>query len=186
MKRLIISILLLLSLLMFLSCPGDPQAIDLQIDGYVPGASVGFMAGFGTGEEGAVTLGPVDETFTIMKVELLFGPEPGTRAIILNIYRDIGEVNPGELLYSDSHALTASDTELQEIDLSDEKIILEEGGSIRVSIEMTAGGSPSIARDDDGTIDTTLNWIYMGDAWSQSSGSGVTGDWIIRATVETE
>lgn len=189
MKRIML-FLLLITLLILYSCPGDgddgPQTFDLQIDGYNSGDEVGFQAGFEPGEEGAVTLGPVDETYTITKVEFLFGGTAGTRDIILNIYEDIGETDPGNLLYSAPYGITASNTDLREINLSSQNITRTGGGSIRVSIEMTASGLPSIARDDDGSINTTLNWIQSGGDWSPSANFGVTGDWVIRATVETE
>lgn len=63
--------------------------------------------------------------------------------------------------------------------------VVVQGGSIRVSIVMTASGYPFIARDDDGTISETHNWIKETNGiWSTSKSFGLTGDWIIRASVE--
>jgi hypothetical protein len=57
-----------------------------------------------------------------------------------------------------------------------------------VAIEFQRNGLPSVARDDDGTIDAGNNWLYAIDpstgtpiGWVQSSAAGLEGDWIMRA-----
>ncbi|MCU0376733.1 MAG: hypothetical protein MUC78_00580 [Bacteroidales bacterium] len=188
---------LIISLLLFAlccdSCKKDDkqqtQTVNLQTDGYTDAASVGFQSGFLAGEEGAVTLGPVNNTFQVTYVRFLFGGGGTTvnRDIKLKIYKDIGAATPGTLLFTSTYRMASSNTVMQEIDLRDENIVLAQGGSIRVSIEMTATGYPCIARDGDGTISETRNWVKeTNGTWSTSKSFGVTGDWIIRATVEED
>lgn len=190
MKKFLIFPLLLFVLFSF-SCKKDDkqqtQTVNLQTDGYTDFASKSFQAGFIAGEEGAVTLGPVNHTFQVTHVKFLFGGGVNlvNRDIILKIYKDIGAADPGALLFTSSYTIASSDNVMQDIDLREDNILLVNGGSIRVSIVMTANGYPSIARDDDGTIAETHNWIKETNGnWSTSKSFGLGGDWIIRASVE--
>lgn len=163
------------------------QTVNLQNDGYVTGAAVGFQAGFVTGETAEVTLGPISNTFQVTGVQFLFGGNgttPISRDVVLKIYKDIGVGTPGAELFSSTFSLAASDDILQQINLSDKNIVVTGGGSIRVAIEMTASGLPSVAVDKDGTIATNKNWVKSGASWATSSSLGVNGDFIIRAVVE--
>jgi hypothetical protein len=181
---------LLLFVLFCSSCQKDDkqqtQTVNLQIDGYNDGASPAFQGGFIAGEEGAVILGPVINTFQVTHVKFLFGGGGSleNRDIVLKIYKDIGAAAPGTLLLTSTFEIAPSNDAMQDLDLRDENIVLVNGGSIRVSIEMTADGYPSIARDGDGTISETRNWIKTAGSWFTSKSLGLTGDWIIRASVE--
>ena len=174
------------------SCNNDDdtqktETVNLQIDGYVTGAAKGFQAGFVAGESAEVTLGPVGSTFQVTGVQFLFGGKgttPASRDIVLKIYKDIGVGTPGGLLFSSTYSVAASDNNLQQIDLLDNKIMVNGGGSIRVAIEMTAAGVPSVAVDKDGTVSGTANWIKTGSSWVISTSLGLSGDFIIRATIE--
>lgn len=176
----------------FTSCKNDDdtqktETVNLQIDGYVTGAAKGFQAGFVAGESAEVTLGPVGSTFQVTGVQFLFGGKgttPASRDIVLKIYKDIGVGTPGGLLFSSTYSIAASDNNLQQIDLRDNKIMVNGGGSIRVAIEMTAAGVPSVAVDKDGTVSGTANWIKTGSSWVISTSLGLSGDFIIRATIE--
>jgi hypothetical protein len=120
-------------------------------------------------------------------VQFIFGGKgatPTSRDIVLKIYKDIGVGTPGTLLFTGNYSIAASDNTMQQIDLRDSKIMVNGGGSIRVAIEMTAAGLPSVAVDKDGTVSGTLNWIKTGGSWVTSTSLGLTGDFIIRATVE--
>jgi len=56
-------------------------------------------------------------------------------------------------------------------------------GPFRVGVQFSAAGAPSVARDHDGTV-PGRNFIYTDTpAWVDSTTQGVTGDWIIRASV---
>ncbi|MFY7878618.1 MAG: hypothetical protein ACOVP6_00995, partial [Lacibacter sp.] len=131
------------------------QTLQLQNDGFTTGGAKAFQAGFVVGETAEVTLGPVSNTFQVTAVQFLFGGTgaiPTSRDIVLKIYKDIGVGTPGTLLYTSTYSVAASDNLLQQIDLRDKLIVVNGGGSIRVAIEMTAAGLPSVAVDKDGTV----------------------------------
>ena len=156
----------------------------LQNDSFTDGQSAGFQSGFVAGEEGAVTLGPVAEAFTIDKVRFLFGGATSTHSITLRIYAGSGVANPGAQLFSGDYQATGADNGIQEIDLTGENIMLN-GGSFRVSIGFQHSGAPSIARDLDGIV-ANRNWIFAGQAgWFEAGQLGIAGDWIIRAEINT-
>jgi hypothetical protein len=179
-------------LFVFTSCKKeDPtqqrQTVNLQLDGFNTGETKAFQAGFVSGETAEVTLGPVTYSFQVTYVQFLFGGNGSTavtRDVVLKIYKDIGVGNPGTLLFSSTYSIAASDIIMQQIDLRDNQIMVNGGGSIRVAIEMTDSGLPSVAADQDGTISNSANWIKTGGSWVSSSSLGLSGDFIIRATVE--
>lgn len=163
----------------------EAALITLQNDGFVDMANVGFQGGFVTGEMGGSTLGPVSETYTVQKVTFLYGPTGGgAQTITLRIYADTGADAPGTQLFDADYQVTPSSDALQEIDLSADNVVVA-GGSIRVAILFQNSGAPSIARDDDGSITSGRNWIYTAGSWTDSENFALTGDWIIRAEVET-
>jgi hypothetical protein len=178
--------LILLALTLGLMSPAIPASADttLQNDGFASGQNAVFQGGFSSGEIGAVRLSPPG-TFTrqLKEVQFLFGGAGGQTQVLLRIYDDsAGTLNPGTELFSHTYLITASSTALQSIDLTAENIVIS--GDIRVGVEMVDGGLPSIARDDDGTIDASVNFILAsGLGWAESNTYGLTGDWIIRAVV---
>lgn len=183
---------LLLFLFTFTACKKkndapQTQTLQLQNDGFTTGGAKAFQAGFVVGETAEVTLGPVSNTFQVTAVQFLFGgtgSTPTSRDIVLKIYKDIGVGTPGTLLYTSTYSVAASDNLLQQIDLRDKLIVVNGGGSIRVAIEMTAAGLPSVAVDKDGTVTGNANWIKTGGSWVSSPSLGLSGDFIIRATIE--
>jgi hypothetical protein len=177
----------LLSTVVVLSSTSPLLAAEvlLQNDGFA-GGSAGFQAGFIIGELGASRfVPPVPDPVQLKKVQFLFGGASGQRTITLRIYQDTaGNPNPGGELFSGDYAVTGNDTVLQEIDLTANNVFIT--GGFRVGIEFQHNGTPSIARDDDGNIDAGANFLYAsGFGWFQSSSLGLTGDWIIRAIIET-
>ncbi len=173
-------------LFLFLIIASIANAADttLQNDGFYAGAGVGFQGGFVTGEIGASRFTPPGSV-QLKQVLFLFGGAGGSATITLHIWDD-SALRPisGVELYSNDYLLTPSDTDLQQIDLSGESIYVS--GPFRVGIQFQQDGYPSIARDDDGTITSSLNYINAsGLGWYQSSLLGLTGDWIIRAVVGT-
>jgi len=192
MKNLIIIPIALFAFL-FISCSKDEvqktQTINLQIDGYDEGGSSTFVETTTVGEEIAITLGPVNNTFKISNIQFLFGgtgTNPVTRDVILKIYKDNGTVNPDNLLFSGNYTITASNTLIQEIDVRDENITLNGGGSIRIAFELVDDmGLPSFAQEFDGTYFETKNWIKESNGtWNSNDVFGLNGNWVIRATVE--
>jgi len=155
----------------------------LQNDGFTAGGSAVFQGGFVSGEIGAVRLVPPGPfPMQLKKVQFLFGGASSTQIITLHVYQDSGGAAPGPQLYSGDFQVTGSDTAMQEIDLSAESILVN--AAFRVGIQFQHDGYPSIARDDDGSINAASNFIYAsGLGWYQSSVFGLTGDWIVRAIV---
>jgi MYXO-CTERM domain-containing protein len=157
--------------------------LELRNDGFVDNASVGFQGGFVAGEIGASRFIAPSAGRTLQHVRLLFGGAAGTRTITLHVYDDsAGATAPGAELFSGDYQLTASNSAMQDIDLTGDNIVVT--AQFRIGIEFQHAGLPSIARDDDGTIAAALNYIFV-DAgiWFRSQPLGLTGDWIIRAVV---
>jgi MYXO-CTERM domain-containing protein len=159
--------------------------VTLQNDGFVDGDSIGLQSGFAASEAAGVTLGPVDGPFTVEKVQLIFGPASGNRTVTLSVYLDDGGDDPGTLLHEADYELQSAEDAIIEIDLSAEDIQVA-SGSIRVAVLFQHTGAPSVARDDDGSIQGGRNWIYTEGSWFDSETFGLEGDWVIRAEVETE
>jgi hypothetical protein len=141
-----------------------------------------FQDGLVAGEIAAVRLVPAIPCPCIVQgVRLMFGGAEGDAPVTLHIWEDGGLLNPGAEVYSAPLVLTANDLALNAIDLTTEGILVN--GPFRVGIEFSADGAPSVARDHDGTV-PGRNFIYTDDpAWTDSTTQGVTGDWIIRASV---
>ena len=164
------------------------QTEELRNDGFESGQPVSFQAGFVEGEIGAVRLVPtLSCPCRVENVSLLFGGAGGTLPVVLHIWDDAaGTVQPGPPLFADSFQLTGLNNALQVIDPSPTDVIVN--GPFRVGIEFAHSGLPSIARDGDGDIDANANFILadvspLGFFWFHSADFGVTGDWVIRATI---
>jgi hypothetical protein len=177
------------ALLLLLVVPlAHAQEVILQYDSFATGHAVSFQGGFVTGERAAVHFmpaGPFPKMIT--KVQFLFGGAVGTKTITLRIWRDTtGMAAPGTQIFSSGYVVVASDTEMQEIDLSGEAISVY--GPFRVGIQFQHDGLPSIAQDQDATIYGGVHWIYwkLGPGsftWYDWSMVGGQGDLIIRAGV---
>jgi hypothetical protein len=73
---------------------------------------------------------------------------------------------------------------LNAIDMSTTPVSVS--GPFRVGLEFGAAGAPSVARDHDGTV-PGRNFIRNDSAvWVDATAEGVTGDWIIRASIIPE
>lgn len=162
---------------------GAAQATEiLRNDGFESGGFAAFQSGFVVGETAAVRLVPsVAGAHDLQDVHFLLGGSTAQITLTLKIWRDTGTVAPGALLFSGDYLVSGSDTAFQAIDLSGENIQVD--GPFRVGLTFQHNGAPGPARDGDG-INSALNFIdAQGIGWVQSSLLGVTGDWIIRATV---
>ena len=162
------------------------HAIELANDGWTPGAQAGIQSGFVVGEIAAASLSGGCAAPTLQAVRLYFGGATTQRAISLRIYDDsAGQTIPGAPIFSDVFQLTGSDTDLSEINLSANALVLP--SRFRVGVQFTQAGVPSVARDADGTINASRNFVFTdiggGPTWLQSQALGITGDWIIRAEV---
>jgi len=167
--------------------------VELKNDGFVSGGQVAFQGGFVSGESAASRFVAPAAGRQITRVQLLYGGgSTATRTITLKVYDDTGGTNaPGAELYTGDYQLTGSDSAMQEITISDMTVIVP--AQFRVGIGFADGcvtppdnkcGSPSVARDNDLTIDQNKNFIFgVPGGWIKSSTAGLTGDWVIRAFV---
>ncbi len=156
------------------------NAETLQNDGFQDGMAAGFQAGFVVGEKVAVKLSPPSgNPWQLDNVQFLFGGATSTQTVTLNIYADSADANPGAVLFTADYQVTGADNALSEISLAAENIVVT--GDFRVGIAFQHAGLPSIARDDDGSIAGTRNFIEAdGVGWIQSNLLGLVGDWVIR------
>jgi len=166
----------------------DLQAIQLYHDSYTSNASKVFQGGFVPEEEAAVTLGPLDKELTIRNVQFLFGGgDPEDRTVTLKIYEDDGTEVPGQLIHTSSHLITPADNTFRQLNLTSYGLKIGANKMFRVALEMSKAGMPSIARDDDGSIEAGKNWIRSSDGtWQKAEDLGLTGDFIIRSEVVVE
>jgi hypothetical protein len=164
------------------------ETLTLQLDAYTSSSSKAFQGGFVAGEGGAVVLsGPAGFKFKLNKVLFLFGGSGAQTATgTLRIYKENGNVAPGEILHESDFSVTTSEDSLRVLDISGANLRFAAASSFRVLIMMKSNGYPSIAADNDGTIADLKNWIYSGSSWMSSASLGLKGDWIIRAQVSTE
>lgn len=159
----------------------------LQNDSFTSGAAVDFQAGFVVNEVAAARFVPtIACPCVVEKVTLLFGGTTGARDISVNVWEDAGGSDaPGVLLFTGNATLTGSNVNLQEIDLSLAAVVVN--GPFRVGLEFGHTGLPSVATDLDG-IDEAANFILADIGglllWSRSANLGVTGDFVIRATID--
>ena len=169
-----------------LAASAAAQETLLQNDGFVDGQAVGFQGGFVAGEMAGSRLTPSGiGPWQVKRVQFLFGGATSTQTVTLRIYDDTaGTATPGTELFFGDYIVTGSDTQMQEIVLDAENIQVT--GQFRVAIQFTHSGFPSVARDGDGTIQVTRNFIFSPSipGWFQSNLFGLTGDWVIRAGVE--
>jgi uncharacterized protein (TIGR03382 family) len=159
-------------------------AEELQNDSFTDNGSVGFQAGFVTGEIAASRFVAPQAGLQLLKVHLLFGGATTTKTVTLRVWDDTAGTDvPGAELFSGDFQLMGSNTAMQELDTTPGNVTLTQ--QFRVGIEFQHDGAPSVARDDDGTIAQDKNFIMAsgGLGWKKSSTFGLTGDWIIRATI---
>jgi hypothetical protein len=174
-----------LVLLFLFSSPAS--ATELINDGWSDGQPAEFQDGFISGEIGAARFVPAGPCpCFVSEVTLLYGGDSLTRTVRVHIWEDgVGGWQPGPEISAGDFELTGANDALHLIDLSDHGIFVN--GPFRVGIEFFDDGMPSIARDDDASIQANTNFILAsGFGWIESSLLGLTGDWIIRATIEEQ
>ncbi|MDH3588866.1 MAG: thrombospondin type 3 repeat-containing protein [Gammaproteobacteria bacterium] len=159
----------------------------LQNDGFTNAAPVNFQAGFVAGEVAAARFEPqIACPCVVERITLLFGGAAGTREMGVSVWEDsAGGDAPGALLFTGDVTLTGSNVNLQEIDLTLTPVIVS--GPFRVGLEFGHNGLPSVATDLDGNIDAAANFILADIGalfWFKSATLGVSGDFVIRATID--
>ncbi|RMG21179.1 MAG: hypothetical protein D6729_01355 [Deltaproteobacteria bacterium] len=178
---------LLLATTALLAAPVAAATRTLKNDGWSSGGQAYFQQGFALGERAGVVFVPEagDLPATLRSVELLFGGgSPGImRTVTLLVWTD-GGTAPGTKLYEADFQLTSADDAINSLDLGEMAPTID--GPFWVALQFGHAGFPSVARDADGLAYPDRNWIYATDGnWYQSQVLGVSGDWIIRATLET-
>jgi hypothetical protein len=145
-----------------------------------------YIPDFTEGQEVAATLGPLENPYSVIRAQFFYGTT-GTDTetdIILKIYRESGTTHPGNQVFMKRYTITATNEEIMhDIDLTNENIFIQDGGSIRLSIQLTNAGLPSIAHEWQGTLTPGRNWIKQGGLWITSETIGFDKDFIIRAVV---
>lgn len=189
-----------LAMLLFAS-PAFSAEITLQNDGFTSGLAAG-QGGFVAGEKWAAKFSATasDYPLTVTKISFLYIDNVGTtstRNTTVRMYAPDGTsvlgdaAFPGTELYSAGEfQITSSDggasgVALTEIDLSQENWTVA-SGAFWISLDVTHDGFPGPVRDADGTINAPANAIREATfGWVTSQFVGITGDWVLRVTVQT-
>jgi hypothetical protein len=168
--------------------PSLAVAVELRNDGFGPSApGAGFQGGFSPGEEGASRFFAPCNVSQLQAARVLFGGAALARTINLRVYDDSANtVVVGPPIFANNFVLVGNDNVLTEISLSPFGITVP--ARFRIGVAFTQAGLPSIARDDDGSINPNVNFIQadVGGTfqWFTSQTFGISGDWIIRAEVQ--
>lgn len=162
------------------------EEIELKYDGFVDGGQATCQQGFATGDEGAVTFSH-DADYQLAKVQFLFCGADTTETVTIVVYRDTGGAVPGEVVFQGDYPIQGSAEALNEINFLAENLVFSAGESFRFAVRLQHDGPPGLGNDTDGTSMGGVNWIYdtLSGSWADSSGFGVTGDWIVRAVIDT-
>jgi hypothetical protein len=168
--------------------PSSGEEVVLKNDAYEKDKNSRiYIPDFDAGQEVAVTLGPLAQPYSVTHAQFFYGTTGADTQtdIIVKIYRESGTTSPGNPIFMRRYTITATkDETMQEIDLSGDNIFIQDGGEIRLSIQLTNEGLPSIAHEWQGTLTTGRNWIKQGGLWITSETIGFDKDFIIRAVVK--
>jgi hypothetical protein len=167
--------------------PTDEEEVVLKNDAYEKDQNSRiYIPDFDAGQEVAATLGPLDQPYSVTHAQFFYGTTGADTQtdIILKIYRESGTTNPGSPIFMKRYTITATNEEMMhDIDLTSENIFIQNGGQIRLSIQLTNEGLPSIAHEWQGELTPGRNWIKQSGLWITSETIGFDKDFIIRAVV---
>jgi hypothetical protein len=157
------------------------SAVELANDSFGAGQLPVFEGQFLDGEIAAVRLVP-PAPLQLDGVRFLFGSTAITVNVVLHVWDDsAGTVAPGAELLTGTYLVSGSNGTFHWIDVSGAGLVLS--GPFRVGLEFTRNGLPCVARDDDG-ITPGVNFVdLVGIGWQNAADAGVTGDFVIRATL---
>jgi len=182
-------VLVILACLCVASSTATAQ-VELKNDGFLAGGQVAFQSGFCANEAGASRFVAPEAGRQLLKVRFLFGSTAETKPVTITVWDDTaGTDAPGMELYSGAYQVTGSANGIVESDMSAQNIILP--AQFRVGVILEHAGLPSIARDDDGTLAASKNFILADSScnaggpytWFRSQTLGLTGDWVIRPEI---
>lgn len=162
----------------------------LQNDGWSDGAKAAFQGGFVNGEcWGSVYVpGSGDYPFTLEKVRMLVGGSSSSQLFSIYFYQLIGETFSGaSLLGSEAIYVTGSTSAWNEVTVAELKLGLPSISSGYVGVAVCLeehSGYPAIARDVDGSVNNSRNYIYSSGVWLPSYLYGLAGDWIMRLCIK--
>lgn len=174
-----------------LAVPAGPARAEsapsqvVQNDGYFGGPEVAFPSGLKKGDAVAARLTGFGGNTAVIQVTVVFGgggPASTQVPVTLKIWDDTSLTDaPGPELFSSSEVLvnTATPT-FQILPLAGVGV----GERFRVGFVLGADAPPMVGHDADGNMQPGVNFTFRPTTgWSRSQADGVTGDWIIRATL---
>ena len=194
MKRSFLLTIATFALILF-SCNSDDGPttvrVEMQFHDYTEGGNKTFRGTEVVGEEVAVTLEGLAGAYQITNIQCLFGGTgntPANRELLLKIYKDNGDANPGEMIHSSKHTMASALTALTDLNIKSSNVRLAAGQDVRVSFEiLDTKNFPSFAEEFDGTYIETKNWLKAKDGtWNSNDGVGVNGNWVIRAIAQQD
>jgi hypothetical protein len=194
MKKSLLFTIATIALILF-SCNSDDgpttRRVEMQFHGYADGVEKNFRSTEVIGEEVAVTLTGLTSSYQITNIQCLFGGTgntPANREVLLKIYKDNGDANPGEMIHSSKHTMASSLTSLADLNIKSSSVRLDANQDVRISFEiLDAKGFPSFAEELDATYTEAQNWLKDKDGtWNSNDGAGVNGDWVIRAIAQQD
>jgi Cys-rich repeat protein len=157
--------------------------LELKNDSFSGNGGVPFQVGFVAGEAAASRFLAPAPGRQLLRVQFIFGGASGTKSVTLKVFDDSSSTtSPGAELFSGDYDVTASDSALQQIDLTTDNVVVPQ--QFRVALFWQHDNLPSIGRDTDG-IKANKNFIFTipPSAWSRSEDVGLQGDWILRAFI---
>lgn len=172
---------------------GAGSTLILQNDGWEDGDQVAYQEGFVQGECWAsvyvppANLGP----FTLDGISMLVGGDDmGEAEFSVGLWEVDDQNQPTTELDVGTTLLSGMDmgfdgTTVDALML-DAPVFEDQNFAIVVCL-LAHDGFPAIGRDADGTIAEDLNWIRLENGtWTPATDLGLTGDWIMRATVRLQ
>ena len=194
MKKIQSLLFVALSFVLF-SCGSDEgpttKRVEMQFHGYADGGDKTFRGTEVIGEEVAVTLDGLPGSYQITNIQCLFGGTgntPANRELLLKIYKDDGDANPGEMIHSSKHTMASSLTSYADLNIKSSGVRLAAGQDVRISFEiLDTKNFPSFAEEFDGAYEESKNWLKDKDGtWNSNDGVGVNGNWVIRAIAQQD
>jgi len=164
---------------------------QLSNDAYEEGDEANYQAGFVSGEimAASFTVEPEEFPFDLISIQLLVSDgTPGGMtqgSFLVHIWEDSGGETPGDELI-DPFSVLLTGGYINNISLTGMSVPRIESGSVRIGLEFLQDPPPSFLSDAEGFITQHANTLFsVNFGWHYSEFFGLTGDWILRLTVDT-